>query len=398
MGTSQKEGHASSQEAAPIHRFYSETAWIEGAAEDQLDAVSKMSGVSHVAAFPDLHPGKYGPVGSAILADRIYPQLIGNDIGCGMSLFVLDLPARKLRLDKAAQKFRALEGVWDGDAGVRLLSEGLPADLHPLALGTIGGGNHFCELQEVEAVANEQARADHDLKKGDLMLLVHSGSRSLGMTVFSAVLEQFSGMDPDSDTGKAYLSAHRDAVRWASLNRQLIAERAAKALRSDLRLLSDAPHNMIEVRKGEILHRKGATKADLPLVPLAGSRDAVSFVLAPEGGNPDALASLAHGSGRKYDRRSMLGRAGATRTDRENLARTSFGGQVICEDRQLLIEEAPNAYKDPKQVLGDLQAAGLARAIASLKPLLTFKKAVSQELADARQEKRQRLKNRRGMR
>ncbi|MET1411226.1 RNA ligase RtcB family protein [Roseibium sp. HPY-6] len=398
MGTSQKEGHASPQEAAPIHRFYSEATWIEGAAEDQLDAVSKMSGVSHVAAFPDLHPGKYGPVGSAILADRIYPQLIGNDIGCGMSFFVLDLPARKLRLDKAAQKFRALEGVWDGDAGARLLSEGLPADLHPLALGTIGGGNHFCELQEVEAVADGQVLADHEVKKGDLMLLVHSGSRSLGMTVFSAVLEQFSGMDPNSEAGKDYLSAHRDAVRWASLNRQLIAERAAKALRSDLRLLSDAPHNLIEVRKGEILHRKGAAKADLPLVPLAGSRDALSFVLAPEGGNPGALASLAHGSGRKYDRRSMLGRAGATRTDRENLARTSFGGQVICEDRQLLVEEAPNAYKDPKQVLGDLQTAGLARAVATLKPLLTFKKAVSQELTDARQEKRQRLKNRRGMR
>ncbi|WP_299474598.1 RNA ligase RtcB family protein [uncultured Roseibium sp.] len=398
MGTSQKEGHASSQEAAPIHRFFSETAWIEGAAEEQLDVVSKMSGVSQVAAFPDLHPGKYGPVGSAVLADRIYPQLIGNDIGCGMSLFVLDLPARKLRLDKAGQKFRSLEGVWDGDAAARLLNEGLPADLDPQSLGTIGGGNHFCELQEVEAAADEHLLADHEIKKGDLMLLVHSGSRSLGMTVFSAVLEQFSGMDPDSNSGKAYLLAHRDAVRWASLNRRLIAERAARALRSDLRLVSDAPHNLIEEHDGQFLHRKGAAKADLPLVPLAGSRDALSFVLAPEGSNPDALASLAHGSGRKYDRRSMLGRAGATRSDRESLARTSFGGQVICEDRQLLIEEAPNAYKDPKQVLNDLQAAGLARAVATLKPLLTFKKAVSEALANARQDKRDRLKNRRGMR
>lgn len=398
MGTSQKEGPSASVDAAPVHRFYSSKTWIEGAAEEQLDHVSKMAGVTHVAAFPDLHPGKYGPVGSAILADRIYPQLIGNDIGCGMSLFVLGLPARKLRLDKAAQKFRMLEGPWTGDTSARLAAQGLARDLHPQALGTIGGGNHFCELQVVDDASESRLPADRDLKKGDLMLLVHSGSRSLGMTVFGAVLDGFSGLDPEGPAGKAYLSAHGDAVRWASLNRQLIAERAADALRTDLRLICDAPHNLIEGHRGLLLHRKGAAKADGPLVPLAGSRDALSYLLSPRQDRPDALLSLAHGSGRKYDRRSMTGRAGATRSDRENLVRTSFGGQVICEDRQLLVEEAPGAYKDPGQVLEDLRLNGLADCIATLKPLITFKKAIGADLLAARRDKRNRLNRRRAER
>ena len=237
MGTSYTEGSAASADAAPIHRFYSSNTWIEGAAEEQLSLVSEMAGVSHVAAFPDLHPGKYGPVGSAILADRIYPQLIGNDIGCGMSLYALDLTARKLRLDKAAQKLRALEGVWTGDAATRLSQAGLARDLHTQALGTIGGGNHFCELQVVDDINLSGLQTSPIVQKGDLMLLVHSGSRSLGMAVFGSVLDGLSGLDPDKPEGRSYLAAHADAVRWASLNRQLIAERAADALRTDLRLI-----------------------------------------------------------------------------------------------------------------------------------------------------------------
>lgn len=395
MGTSEKAGAAPAKGAAPIHRFYSDRAWIEGAAEDQLNLVAGMAGVAAVAAFPDLHPGKYGPVGSAILADRIYPQLIGNDIGCGMSLYALDLPARKLRLDKAAARLRQLQGRWDGDAAGRLAAEGLPADLHGQALGTIGGGNHFCEVQMVDETADTARLKAAGLARGDLVLLVHSGSRSLGLTVFETVLDRFGGLDPDSPEGKAYRLAHDRAVSWAALNRALIAERAARALRSDLRLVADAPHNLLEAHAGGLLHRKGAARADGALVPLAGSRDALSHLLAPLKDKPEALASLAHGAGRKYDRRSMTGRAGTTRSDRDSLARTSFGGLVVCEDRQLLIEEAPGAYKDPAQVLNDLQSAGLAEPVAALKPLLTFKKAAASAAEAAPKQRRQRNRDRR---
>ncbi len=398
MGTSTKERSVRSDRPVSIHRFYSDRSWIEGTAEDQLEQVAAMRGVINIAAFPDLHPGKYGPVGSAILADRIYPQLIGNDIGCGMSLFVLDLPFRKLRLDKAAQKLRTLEGSWPGDGAARLNALDLPETLHVQALGTIGGGNHFCELQVVDASTENSALEMSGLKKGDLALLVHSGSRSLGTAVFSTVLDRFAGLDPDSAEGQAYWQNHCQATRWASLNRTLIAERAADALRCGLKPVTDAPHNMIEFRDGAILHRKGAAKADIPLVPLAGSRDALSYLLVATRGNQDALGSLAHGAGRKYDRRSLMGRAGATRSERNELARTSFGGLVVCEDRQLLIEEAPNAYKDPTRVLNELVDAGLAKNVASLKPLLTFKKAAKQEQSTARQDKKRRLQDRRSRR
>jgi len=398
MGTSEKAGTVPAKGAASIHRFYSDRSWIEGAAEDQLTFVAGMPGVAGVAAFPDLHPGKYGPVGSAILADRVYPQLIGNDIGCGMSLFALNLSARKLRLDKAAARLRQLEGVWDGNAGTRLAAEDLPAGLHRQALGTVGGGNHFCELQVVDEVDDAVRLDAAGLSKGDLVLLVHSGSRSLGMAVFAKVLDRFDGLDPDSADGRAYLAAHDLAVRWAALNRTLIAERAARALRSDLRAVADAPHNLVETHANGILHLKGAARADQPLVPLAGSRDALSHLLSPRREKPEALASLAHGAGRKYDRRSMTGRAGGSRSGRDSLKRTSFGGLVVCEDRQLLIEEAPAAYKDPAQVLKDLQSAGLAEPVAALKPLLTYKKAVSDALDTARQDKRRRLQDRRAAR
>lgn len=398
MGTSTKERSVRPDRTAFIHRFYSDRCWIEGTAEDQLEQVAAMRGVLSIAAFPDLHPGKYGPVGSAILADRIYPQLIGNDIGCGMSLFALDLPARKLRLGKAAQKLRMLEDSWQGASAARLKALDLPENLHAQALGTIGGGNHFCELQVVDANADSTALETFGFKKGDLALLVHSGSRSLGTAVFSTVLDRFAGLDPDSTEGHAYWRDHCQAIRWASLNRTLIAERAAEALRCELTLVTDAPHNMIEFWDGAFLHRKGAAKADIPLVPLAGSRDALSYLLVTKNDKSDALASLAHGAGRKYDRRSMIGRAGATRSERNELARTSFGGLVVCEDRQLLIEEAPNAYKDPTRVLEELVNAGLARNVASLKPLLTFKKAARQAQSIARQDKKRRLLDRRSRR
>ena len=394
MGTSHEEA-ARKPCAAPIHRYYSKTSWIEGAAEDQLDFVAGMEGMVSVAAFPDLHPGKCGPVGSAMLSDRLHPQLVGNDIGCGMSLYALDMPARKLRLPKAAQKMRSLEGGWDGDSKSRLAKADLSTELLPAVLGTIGGGNHFCELQVVDTIAGEAHLDAAGLVGGDLVLLVHSGSRAFGASVFEAAQVQSGGLDADSSKGRSYLEAHDEAVRWAALNRDIIAERAATALRCDIRQVCDAPHNLIERRADGFLHRKGAAKADLPLVPLAGSRDAESYLLKPRSAKKEALASLAHGAGRKYDRRSMVRRAGATRLERNNLTRTSFGGIVICEDRQLLIEEAPQAYKDPAQVVADLRDAGLAEPVAELKPLLTFKRAASREDQAGKRGKARRLRDRR---
>jgi len=347
-----------------ISRFYSSAAWIDGRAEDQLSHVAGWDGVSRIAAFPDLHPGKHGPVGCAVLADRVFPQLIGSDIGCGMSLFELDLPLRKLKLDKAARRIRVLGEPVQSEQSDRLEAVGLPGDLCPQALGSIGGGNHFCELQMV-------ADGDAGLDRTRVQILVHSGSRGLGAAVLAA-LDQTAFAGLSGAAAVTYVAAHDQAAAWAGLNRRRIAERAAEALRADLRLITDAPHNLLSHTPEGWLHRKGAALA-AGLVPVAGSRATASYVLRPEG-HAGALGSLAHGAGRRYDRSSMHGRVRGKKSDLVAMERTPFGGRAICEDRDLLIEEAPLAYKCAEAVVADLERTGVATRVATLTPLLTFKK------------------------
>ena len=364
--------------AGIIQKFYSSSAWIEGKAEDQLTHLLNYPAVKRVAAFPDLHPGKYGPVGCAVLSKNIHPHLIGNDIGCGMSLFALDKGSKKLKVDKAAKRLQSLEGSSPVHAREYLEGHGLSGALFPSSMGTIGGGNHFCELQELNEVLDEGICVQYDLQKGDRFLLVHSGSRTLGEAVFSTVSNVvMEGLDPKSEETTAYMIRHDEAVHWASLNRRLIASRAAQVLGTDWRLLTDSPHNLIEHHNEGFLHRKGAAKANIPLVPLAGSRDALSYLLKPTGAAERSLASLSHGAGRKHDRRSMHGRFSNKKAARSQMLRTSFGGRVVCADKNLLLEEAPKAYKAIDQVRADIENFGLGVAIASFKPLVTFKKGKS---------------------
>ena len=129
-----------------------------------------------VAGFPDLHPGRHGPVGAAFLADRIWPQLVGPDIGCDMALWRLDLPRRRLKIDKAARRLRVLEDGADPDRAAEVGLAGTSGE----GLGTIGGGNHFCKVQGVEQVLDPEAAARIGLAEGDVCLLIHSGSRGGG--------------------------------------------------------------------------------------------------------------------------------------------------------------------------------------------------------------------------
>ncbi|MEJ2125511.1 MAG: RtcB family protein, partial [Alphaproteobacteria bacterium] len=183
-------------------------------------------------------------------------------------------------------------------------------------------------------------------------------------------------LDPASEAGLAYLTAHDVAVRWAMLNRRIIANRAAEALRADIRPVTDVGHNLAEAHAGGILHRKGAAPADRGLVAVPGSRGTLSYLVEPLApARPEALASLAHGAGRKYERSAMHGRTGTVKSDLERLARNPFGGLVVCEDRNLLVEEAPDAYKAIDRVIADLVKFGLARVVATFRPLVTFKTA-----------------------
>jgi release factor H-coupled RctB family protein len=110
-------------------------------------------------------------------------------------------------------------------------------------------------------------------------------------------------------------------------------------------------------------------------VPLAGSRDAPSYLLSVPDVAAEALGSVSHGAGRRYDRASMHGRVRNAKSDLAALTRNRFGGRVVCEDRDLMMEEAGPAYKNPETVVRDLTHFGLAQPIARLVPLITFKTA-----------------------
>jgi release factor H-coupled RctB family protein len=370
---------------APIHVFASSKSWIEGSATLQLEHVAGLPGVQTVAAMPDLHPGKYGPVGCAILANRIHPQLVGSDIGCGMGLFELDIAARKLRLDQLADRLGTLDRPWDGDVDSVLAEAGLAASTFDTSLGSIGGGNHFCEVQAIEEILVPETAARAGLDPGHAYLLVHSGSRGLGFSILERVLQAGqAALDPAGGEGKAYMDAHDHALRWARLNRRIIAERAGAAARADLRPVNDLAHNMVELQGGAgdgdvaALHRKGAAASDRGLVPVPGSRGTLSYLVQPLAAmRTETLASLAHGAGRKYDRASMHGRVRVKKSDVARLERNPYGGVVVCADRGLLAEEAPEAYKNIDRVIADLVEFGLARVVATFRPLVTFKKAQS---------------------
>ena len=381
-------------DAARIRLFASSRAWIEGAAVRQLEQVAQRPDVVSVAGLPDLHPGHHGPVGCAVLAEgRVFPDIIGTDIGCGMQFHVLDLPERKLRLDKAAERLLALEGVWDGDAS-GLLAERLFDVTNPdvtdfaASLGTIGGGNHFCELQGVDEIVDTELASSVGLERGGLGLLVHSGSRGHGARIFARHDPGSTDGLPLDRGGEDYLLHQNGAVRFARLNREVIAIRASEALRVECRFVLDNPHNVAERDGDRVLHRKGAAPADRGLVPVPGSRGAVTYLVQPLPGAGRSLNSLAHGAGRKHDRGSMQKRLGTQASTLARLARNPFGGHVVCHDRKLLLEEAPEAYKDIGRVVAEMEEAKLCRVVAIMRPLVTFKTARGQRDGTRREARR----------
>lgn len=120
---------------------------------DQLERTAAYVGMARVVGLPDLHAGNGIAVGAAFWApDRIWPHLVGSDIGCGMALWETDCPVRKFRLASAERKLHGLDDRWPGDGSAALAEAGVPPALASPALGTIGGGNHFVEFLRIERV------------------------------------------------------------------------------------------------------------------------------------------------------------------------------------------------------------------------------------------------------
>ncbi|MFZ6658778.1 RNA ligase RtcB family protein [Undibacterium sp. TJN19] len=380
-----------------VSMIASDRLWLEDAAIEQLKTTAQLTHMVSVVGLPDLHPGRGYPVGAAFLSkNHFYPALVGNDIGCGMSLYQTDLAISKVRLDKLDKQIGNLDQPLDDDEWLQLLAQhpelttekqtlvtclqhaGL--DLLQLrSLGTIGGGNHFAELQITDSVEDTPAFTTAGLQKKQVQLLVHSGSRGLGQFILRQHVDAYShaGLASETDAAADYLRKHDAALMYAALNRKLIVARLLRRMRCKGELVLDVHHNLVTPLDVDgqrcWLHRKGASPSDQGLVMLPGSRGDYSYLLQPHIQNAaSSLHSLAHGAGRKWQRTDCKDRLFKLATP-EQLSRTDLGSRVICEDKALIYEEAPQAYKNLDSVLDCLVSAGLATVIARSKPLLTYK-------------------------
>jgi release factor H-coupled RctB family protein len=407
----------SGQAPATPHLVTGPGVWMESNATEQLAAVAQLRGCVAAVGMPDLHAGRGFPIGAAVATrDIVYPGLVGGDAGCGARLDVTtvarvhpDLLERRLRdafgaplladVDLAAlfvaawhhgaRGLATVEGLPDG---VRRLAEresaqdpdGLPPSGDPspylveaaLALGSIGGGNHFAEVTRVGDVHDAAGASELGLVRGALMVLVHSGSRGLG----AALGDRWQRAPLIGDARETYRGELAGACRFAMANRLLLAYRLLSALGAlrdhTLRGAIDLVHN--DVRDEAVagapawVHRKGVAPAQAGRATVVlGSRGTPSWVMRGTGA-ATTLASVAHGAGRKMTRGDALSKL-RTRYLRRQLGQLPGGARLLCDDSATLYEEHPDAYKAIESVVAALETAGAATRIAALVPVMTVK-------------------------
>jgi release factor H-coupled RctB family protein len=400
-----------------------EHVWMEGAALEQLARVASFEGCVRAVGMPDLHPGPTVPIGVAAgFDDRVYPQLVGGDAGCGVR--VVSFAKLKLKGDRLEQRIReatdasplpdldrvaAFRAVWqsgprgligvpgvpdslaefvaaiDHESDDRLpRSAELPEDFAALgehygeALGSIGGGNHFVELAQIERVFGEREDPRWGLARGEFAIVAHSGSRGLG-----AALAQRWGHACLSTPEQcaSYLGELAGACRYARANRVILSwwllDALASAKPGRVRASFDLIHNDVARERVEQrdlwVHRKGCApaQAERPTVVL-GTRGTASYVMRGLG-QQGCLCSVAHGAGRRMTRSEARAKI-AHKYARKTLTRTACGSRVICDDKDLLLEEHPDAYKNIDDVVESLEQAGAAARVAMLVPMVTVKR------------------------
>jgi len=448
---------------------YASRALLDQVARDlslsQAVNVSMLPGiVGPSLAMPDIHQGYGFPIGGVAATDWhdgvVSPGGVGFDINCGVRLLRVGLTAGDVRprlRELVQQVFRDVP-CGTGGAGFvkvgareldRVLADGArwmvrhgygterdaefaeaggalddadPAAVSERAkergrpqIGTLGSGNHFLEVQVVERVADPDAARDMGLAEGQVVVLVHSGSRGLGHQVCTDALREMGaamarhGLHvPDrqlacvpirSTEGAQYLAAMRAAANFAWANRQgmthFVRQAFLKVFGRDtgIEVVYDVCHNIakkethvVDGRQREVLvHRKGATRAfppGHPEIPAAyrqcgqpvfipGSMGTASWVLV---GQPGAMAetfgTVCHGAGR------LLSRTAARRgRDVKSVVRELEGRGILVrsETRDGILEEVPEAYKDVDEVIEVVHGAGLAKKVARLRPMGVIK-------------------------
>ena len=210
---------------------------------------------------------------------------------------------------------------------------------------------------------------------------MHSGSRGLGQQILRRHVDKFShaGLPENTPEAAAYLAEHDAALDFARTNRRLIAERMLARWNAEGACLLDVHHNFLQrVQLDNAtgwLHRKGATPSDCGLVVIPGSRGDYSYLVRPIVDNAAiALFSLAHGAGRKWQRGECKARL-SHKFSADSLRQTVFGSAVVCADKALIFEEAPQAYKKIDSIIAAMRDFGLIELVARMKPVLTYKTA-----------------------
>lgn len=360
-----------------INIIKNDKSWIESNAVEQLYKVAELNGIVKAVGLPDLHLGKT-PVGASYLVkDYVYPHIVGNDIGCGMALFETGLKKKKFKIDKIMNKLEKIDGIENIDISEFIANEDLP---FKEKLGTIGSGNHFSELQEIEEVYDKEALDEIGASKDNVYLLVHSGSRSYGEFILRKYIEEYScqnGLYIGSEGFKNYLLDHDKALHYAKINRELIAYRILEAIggKEDKKLL-DSVHNGITYKEvegeGFYIHRKGAAPSDIGYIVIAGTRGSSSYIVKPKARLRDTAFSVSHGAGRKWARfgcKEKLENIYSRKSIREN----KLDQNLVFKDKNVVYEEAPEAYKNIENVIEVMIEENMIELVAKLKPLITYK-------------------------
>lgn len=393
-----------SRHKAPIKVWLSGPAELEAVCLNQATNLANIPYIHQwVALMPDTHQGYGMPIGGvAALREMVIPNAVGVDIGCGICFAETDIPREALtpeigrrligrlmeripvgfRHQEAPQEAPDIQGFLKARQA-RLKGHGqLYRELEGVfyQLGTLGGGNHFIELQEDDT--------------GRICIMIHSGSRNIGLKIAnyfnekakviskkngwqSHVRNQLAFMPADSESGRSYLEWMEVALLFARENRRMMMDTVQEVLKEQFPTLSvlrevNVHHNYValETHYGEAVwvHRKGAIRAgagELGVIP--GAMGTASYLV--EGlGNPEAFMSCSHGAGRHISRKQAL-----KEIRREQVFQDleALGVQVGTPDRDGLVDESRFVYKDIRTVMENQQ--DLVRVLKTLRSVLVVK-------------------------
>lgn len=449
--------------------FSSEAIKLEPDAVKQLYDAASLPPAKKVLATADIHVGFGIPIGSVIGMDNaIMPAAVGYDINCGMRLLrtpffkgqidtdqiaasiARDIPLGEgkanLALDKTCLEAIVNEGVgsvptlarrtshraWEAfnpdefaDDIERIEENGcLASDMGVVPkiaiqkgseqIGTLGGGNHFIEIQYVEKIFDESLARAFGISENQLVVMIHSGSRRFGYEVADRYMslaaqtpemadrsKMLSFLSTESKAGKDYIAAMAAAANFAFMNRQIMGMLVRRCFNrmfgvTTLPLIYDIAHNMakLETHNGRKLwvHRKGATRAfgadrmtgtlfskiGQPIIT-PGSMGTASYLLVGTGDSEESLCSVNHGAGRVMSRTAARGKSRRGKVVSQALIsddefkRSMKGIKLIAGNRSKIKEEAPGAYKDIDEVVRIVAECGWAKRVARLMPLAVLK-------------------------